>query len=82
MFPDIRFDYKWADEDFGITPARQSIKAAKPCCYIPAGGSAEPLTGGKHIDMTLPKQDISTMKAPANMNMEDEPDEIPKIGGV
>jgi hypothetical protein len=43
MFPDIRFDYKWVDEDFGHNTGKTEFKGGKTLsCFTPEGGSAKP----------------------------------------
>ena len=85
MFPDIRFDYKWADEDFGHNTGKAEYKSGKTLsCYIPAGGSAEALEMAASIfDIDLAEAGYIYNESTGEYEYtEDEPDEIPKIGGV
>ncbi|WP_243270016.1 hypothetical protein [Thermanaerosceptrum fracticalcis] len=44
MFPDIRFEYKWVDEDFGYNTGKAEFRGGKTLSYFtPEGGSAEAL---------------------------------------
>lgn len=44
MFPDIQFDYKWADEDFGYNTGKAQYQGDKTLDYfLPLSGSTEAL---------------------------------------
>jgi hypothetical protein len=85
MFPDIRFDYKWADEDFGHNTGKAEYKSGKTLsCYIPAGGSAEALElAASILDIDIAEAGYIYNESTGEYEyVEDEPDEIPKMGGV
>jgi len=85
MFPDICFDYKWADEDFGYNTGKAEYKSGKTLsCYIPAGGSAEALElAASILDIDLAEAGYIYNESTGEYEyVEDEPDEIPKMGGV
>ncbi|MFZ5753554.1 MAG: hypothetical protein ACOY3J_04890 [Bacillota bacterium] len=85
MFPDIRFDYKWADEDFGHNTGKAEYKNGKTLTYyIPAGGSAEALEMAASIlDIDLAEAGYLYNESTGEYEyVEDEPDETPQMGGV
>ncbi|MBA1336107.1 MAG: hypothetical protein HPY66_2066 [Firmicutes bacterium] len=85
MFPDIRFDYKWADEDFGYNTGKAEFKGGKTLsCFTPEGGSAEALElAASILDIDLAEAGYIYNESTGEYEyVEDEPDEIPKMGGV
>lgn len=85
MFPDICFDYKWADEDFGYNTGKAEFKGGKTLsCFTPEGGSAETLElAASILDIDLAEAGYIYKESTGEYEyVEDEPDEIPKIGGV
>ncbi|MEW6065086.1 MAG: hypothetical protein ACOY35_04230 [Bacillota bacterium] len=85
MFPDIRFDYKWADEDFGYNTGKAEFKGGKTLIYFtPEGGSAEALElAASILDIDLAEAGYLYNESTGEYEyMEDEPDETPQMGGV
>jgi hypothetical protein len=85
MFPDICFDYKWADEDFGYNTGKAEFKGGKTLsCFTPEGGSAETLElAASILDIDLAEAGYIYKESTGEYEyVEDEPDEIPKVGGV